>query len=249
MKPMATRRVWSASLGQYMRIRAYGSGRGRPILGFPTSAGDEGEYEYVGFLRGFEQALSDESITLYTLPTVDQEALLDNRKAPLERVKRLAAYSAFVHSELLPEVRGSLTADMSFGVVGCEMGAYHAVNTLARYPQDVTHCWAFSGDYDVARFMDRDFEGHDFWFHNPLHFLQAPNSRDRAALRRCEVRLFVARGQEADERLSYELCGLFRNADASCKVDNSGIIGEDRWACWSYLMDTALAGSSSKAET
>ena len=53
---------------------------------------------------------------------------------------------------------------------GASLGAYHAVNTLLRYPHLVKRCYGFSGVYDLRRFMDGLYDD-NFYFHNPVDYM------------------------------------------------------------------------------
>ena len=54
--------------------------------------------------------------------------------------------------------------------MGASLGAYHAANTLFRYPHRVKRCYALSGVYDLKRFMDGLYDD-NFYFHNPVDYM------------------------------------------------------------------------------
>ena len=54
--------------------------------------------------------------------------------------------------------------------MGASLGAFHAANTLFRYPHLVKRCYALSGIYDLRRMMDGGYD-ENFYFHNPVDYL------------------------------------------------------------------------------
>ena len=66
----------------------------------------------------------------------------------------------------MPSVAVVLHAIVGFGA---SLGGYHAANTLLRYPHLVKRCYAFSGVYDLRRFMDGLYDD-NFYFHNPVDY-------------------------------------------------------------------------------
>ena len=54
--------------------------------------------------------------------------------------------------------------------MGASLGAYHAANTLFKYPDVVKRCFALSGVYDMKRFMDGAYDD-NFYFNNPVDYL------------------------------------------------------------------------------
>ena len=54
--------------------------------------------------------------------------------------------------------------------MGASLGAYHAANTLFRYPHQVKRCYALSGIYDLRDFMGGLYDD-NFYFHNPVDYL------------------------------------------------------------------------------
>ena len=54
--------------------------------------------------------------------------------------------------------------------MGASLGAYHAANTLFRYPHRVKRCYALSGVYDLKRFMNGLYDD-NFYFHNPVDYM------------------------------------------------------------------------------
>ena len=78
--------------------------------------------------------------------------------------------------------------------MGMSLGAYHAANTLFRYPHLIKRCYGLSGVYDLRRFMDGMYDD-NFYFHNPVDYVA--NLSDEwilDQLRSCEIRLVDGSG-------------------------------------------------------
>ena len=92
--------------------------------------------------------------------------------------------------------------------MGASLGAYHAANTLFRYPHRVKRCYALSGVYDLKRFMDGMYDD-NFYFHNPVDYLA--NLDDpwlKEQLASCEIHLATGSGPWEESRFSYTLSGI-----------------------------------------
>ena len=88
--------------------------------------------------------------------------------------------------------------------MGASLGAYHAANTLFRYPHRVKRCYALSGVYDLKRFMNGLYDD-NFYFHNPVDYmanLDDPWIREQLAS--CEIRLVTGSGPWEESRFSYD---------------------------------------------
>jgi esterase/lipase superfamily enzyme len=126
---------------------------GRPILAFPTSLGHAGQNEDFGLIGGLADKIDRGEIQVCCVDAVDEEALYNRGAPPADRVRRQDAYDRYLAEEAAPFARRK--AERSDLVVyGASFGGYHAVNFSLRHPDLVTRVVAFSGLFDIHRFLD-----------------------------------------------------------------------------------------------
>ena len=85
--------------------------------------------------------------------------------------------------------------------MGASLGAFHAANTLFKYPDVVKRCFALSGVYDMKRFMDGAYDD-NFYFNNPVDYLS--NASDPwllGNLATCDIHIATGSGpwEKSDE--------------------------------------------------
>jgi esterase/lipase superfamily enzyme len=115
---------------------------------------------------------------------------------------------------------------------GASLGAYHAVNTLLRYPHLVKRCYAMSGIYDMRRFMDGGYDD-NFYFQNPVDYMA--NLTDRwylDQLASCEIRLITGSGPYEESGYTYELSRILNRKGIRHHVDDWGPRGGHDWPYW-----------------
>jgi esterase/lipase superfamily enzyme len=126
---------------------------GRPVLVFPTSVGRFYQNEDFGLVGGLKDKIDAGYIQLCCVDGVDNESWYNKSAHPAQRVQRHDQYDRYLAQELAPFIfnragRGDLV------VYGASFGGYHAANFALRHPELVTLSVAFSGLYDIHRFLD-----------------------------------------------------------------------------------------------
>ena len=81
-------------------------------------------------------------------------------------------FDEYIREEVIPFIHSSTASRRAFRSrpFGASLGAYHAANTLLRYPASVKRCYGFSGVYDLRRFMDGMYDD-NFYFQNPVDYM------------------------------------------------------------------------------
>ena len=189
-----------------MGIVVYGHW-GPPMILFPTSGGDEGEYERQSLIgaigrpdrrRPREDVLASTSITAIRSPTA-------------ARIRSTAAgcsgnTTTYIRHEVIPFIRQHCqSADVAVWTMGASLGAYHAANTLFKYPDVVKRCFALSGVYDMKGFMDGAYD-ENFYFNNPVDYLA--NLSDPwllGHLATCDIHIATGTGPWEQSGESYRL--------------------------------------------
>ncbi len=130
---------------------------GRPVLAFPTSTGGCGQNEDFGLFRGgLEGKIDAGEVQVCCVDGVDGEAWANDEAHPGWKVWRHTQYDRYLETEVAPFIaakaqRGDLIT------YGASLGGYHSVNFACRHPERVSRCIAFSGIYDIHRFL------HGYW--------------------------------------------------------------------------------------
>ena len=193
----------SQRLGSEMGVAVFGHW-GPPMLAFPTSHGDEWELQRQGLLDSVADFIDAGRLKVFCVGSNNLDAFLNRRAHPLHRSWRQRVFDEYIRNEVIPFVHGHChTPGIPIATFGASLGAYHAVNTLLRYPHLVKRCYALSGIYDLRRFMDGMYDD-NFYFHNPMDY--AANLEDpwlRTQLASCEIRIVTGSGPWEESRYSY----------------------------------------------
>lgn len=158
----------SASLGRPMELLWFGK-FGRPVIVFPTDHGRFYENEDCGLVASVQDRIDAGELQLVLVDSVNDESWYNQDVHPIVRAARHGQYDTYLRQELIPYVferarRGDLA------VYGAGLGAYHAANLAARYPDLVSRAVCFSGLYDVRTFTDGHWD-ETCYFHSPMDYI------------------------------------------------------------------------------
>ena len=121
--------------------------------------------------------------------------------------------------------------------MGASLGAYHAANTLFRYPHQVKRCYALSGIYDLRAFMGGLYDD-NFYFHNPVDYMA--NLSDPVGLRAARVVRHPPRhrhpGRGRRATFTYALSDVLSRKSIRHSVDDWGAAGGHDWPYWKAQM-------------
>lgn len=142
----------SPSLGRPMDLLWFGNW-GRPVLMFPTSHGRFFQNEDFGLVGGLRDKVEAGEIQLCCVDSVDAESWYNAGASPYWRVRRHEHYDTYLASEIVPYIRARAQRE-DITAYGASFGAYHAMNFALRHPEMIARVVAFSGLYDIHRFLD-----------------------------------------------------------------------------------------------
>ena len=196
-------RFWySPRLGHDMGVAVFGHW-GPPLLAFPTSHGDEWELQRNGMTDALAEFIDGGRVKLFCVGSNNHESFLNSSAHPFHRSWRQRMFDEYIREEVFPFIYAACQTDsIPIATMGASLGAYHAANTLFRYPHRVKRCYALSGVYDLKRFMDGMYDD-NFYFHNPVDYmanLDDPWLREQLAS--CEIRLATGSGPWEESRFS-----------------------------------------------
>jgi esterase/lipase superfamily enzyme len=231
-------RWYTGRLGREMGINVYGH-YGYPIIAFPTSSGDENEYEGLGkMITALGHHIDGGRVKFFCVNAVNNDSWYSKTAHPRHRSYMQAMYDAYIAFEVVPFIYDSCrSGDIPITTTGASFGAYHAANTLFKHPEVIKRCLALSGMYDVRRFMDGDYDD-NCYFNNPIDYVS--NMHDGHTLyhlSRCDIRLATGNGPWEDSGPTYRFSDVLNMKGISHSVDDWGAEGGHDWPYWRKQMD------------
>jgi esterase/lipase superfamily enzyme len=231
----------SPRVGKWMGIRVYGH-YGAPILVFPTSGGDESEYEGQGMIEALAHHIDSGRVKLFCVNSVNNESWYNKQAHPRHRSYMQAMYDAYVADEVVPFIYDQCrTPGIGITTTGASFGAYHAANSLFKHPSVFRRCLALSGVYDIRRFMDGDYDD-NCYYNNPVDYLA--NLNDAWYLHHLsqdDIRLATGHGAYEDSGPTHQLAGVLSQRGIPHTVDDWGPDGGHDWPYWKNQMNNYLA--------
>jgi esterase/lipase superfamily enzyme len=227
----------SSRVGRGMGLRVYGH-YGSPILVFPTSGGDEREYEGQGMLDALGHHVDAGKVKLFCVGSVNHESWYNKQAHPRHRSWMQAMYDGYVADEVVPFIyEHCRTPGIGITTTGASFGAYHAVNSLFKHPHVFRGCLALSGVYDIKRFMDGDYDD-NCYFNNPIDYVA--NLSDPWYLHHLgqdDIRLVTGCGPFEDSGPTYRFSDVLESRGIGHSVDDWGPDGGHDWPYWKRQMN------------
>jgi len=234
-------RWYSHRLGKEMGIRVHGH-YGQPMVVFPTSGGDEWEYENQGVVAALGAHVDGGRVKLFCVDSVNDESWYNKQAHPAHRTYLQSMYDAYVSLEVAPFIQNHCqTPGIAITTTGSSFGAYHAANTVLKHPDLFRRCLALSGVYDLRRFMDGHYDD-NFYFNNPVDYVA--NLADGwylHNLHQCDIRLATGHGPWEESGPTYRLSEVLRARGIPHAVDDWGPDGGHDWPYWKRQMDVYLS--------
>jgi len=228
---------YSQRLGREMGILVYGH-YGHPIVVFPTSGGDEREYEGQGMIDALAHHIDGGRVKMFCVNSVNNESWYNKQAHPRHRSYVQAMYDAYIAFEVAPFVQDNCrTPGIAITTTGASFGAYHAANTLLKHPDLFRRCLALSGVYDIRRFMNGDYDD-NFYFNNPVDYMA--NLTDAYLLHhlaQADIHLATGNGPWEHSGPTRRLSDVLRARGIRHSLDDWGSEGGHEWPYWKRMMD------------
>lgn len=226
----------SPRLGYGMGVAVFGHW-GPPMLAFPTSHGDEWELQRHGLVDAIGEFIDAGRVKLFCAGSNNEDSFLNAGAHPFHRSWRQVVFDSYIREEVIPFIHAHCQSPgIPIATMGASLGAYHAVNTLFRYPHLVKRCYGLSGIYDLRRFMDGMYD-ENFYFHNPVDY--AANLHDPWILDQltgCEIRLVTGSGPWEDSGPSRAFSAVLSRKGIRHFLDDWGPHGGHDWPYWQRMM-------------
>jgi len=146
-------RWYSSRLGIELGVVVYGHW-GPPLIGFPTSAGDEQELEGQSMVGALAEFIDAGRIKFYTVNSINGLSFYNKGAHPFHRSYVQSVFDSYLREEVVPFIWDNCQSRVAIATMGASFGAYHAANTLFKHPDVFKRCFAMSGVYDLRNFMD-----------------------------------------------------------------------------------------------
>ncbi len=226
----------SPRLGLELGVVVYGHW-GPPLVGFPTSGGDEWELENQDMVGALGEFIDAGRIKFFTVNSVNQQSFYNKAAAPSHRSYVQAMFDAYVREEVVPFIwENCKTPGLAITTMGASFGAFHAVNSLFKHPDVFKRCFALSGVYDLRRFMDGAYDD-NFYFNNPVDYLSSLDDPGLLTqLSACDIHIATGTGPWEDSSSSYRLSEVLTSRGIRHSLDNWGPEGGHDWPFWKHQM-------------
>jgi len=227
---------YSPRLGREMSVVVFGH-YGPPMIAFPTTGGDEWEYERTGVVDTLSGFIDAGRVKMFCVNTNNHDSFGNSHAHPRHRSWMQAQYDDYITHEVMPFVRGHCrSSDIPMWTFGASLGGYHAANTLLKHPDVVKRCYALSGVYDMKRFMGGDYDD-NFYFNNPVDYIA--NLSDGWALQQlatCDIHLATGTGPWEHPEEAYRMSGILNARGIRHSLDDWGPQGGHDWPYWRHMI-------------
>ena len=227
----------SPRVNRWMGLRVYGH-YGSPILVFPTSGGDEREYEGQGMLDALGHHVEAGKVKLFCVNSVNHESWYNKQAHPRHRSWMQATYDCYIADEVVPFIyEHCRTPGIGITTTGASFGAYHAANSLFKHPHVFRRCLCLSGIYDIKGFMDGDYDD-NCYYNNPVDYVA--NLSDPWYLHHLgqdDIRLVTGHGPFEDPGPTCRFSDLLESRGIGHSLDDWGPDGGHDWPYWKRQMN------------
>jgi esterase/lipase superfamily enzyme len=214
---------------------------GQPLLAFPTTGGDEWEYERQGMIGAIAGPIDAGRIKVFCINTNHGDSFGNGGAHPAHRSYMQAQYDAYVRLEVVPFIRSHCRDDrVGVWTMGASLGGYHAANTLLKQPDVVKRCYALSGVYDIRRFMSGWYDD-NVYFNNPVDYAANLDDGALAHLVSCEIRIVTGTGPWEQSGESYRLSEVLSRRGIRHWLDDWRSLGGHDWPYWRHQMSEYLS--------
>jgi esterase/lipase superfamily enzyme len=229
-------RWYSDRLGREFGLVVYGHW-GPPMILFPTSGGNEEEYERQGLIEAMGEFIEAGKVKAFCVNVNHGDSFGNRHAHPLHRSWMQHQYDAYIRHEVIPFARHHCQSpDAAVWTMGASLGAYHAANTLFKHPDIVKRCFALSGVYDMKRFMNGAYDD-NFYFNNPVDYLaSAGDPWLLGQLSSCDIHIATGTGPFEHSADAYRLSEILASRGIAHHLDDWGPLGGHDWPYWKHQM-------------
>jgi esterase/lipase superfamily enzyme len=237
-------KAWhSPALGREMPVARFGW-HGKPVVLFPTGGGDFLEHERFLMIRALTPLIDAGRIKVYTVGNINRDAWLRDDVHPRHKTWLQARFVDHLVHEVLPWIRHDCGGtDQKFAAAGASLGAYNAVNIVAKHPEWFDLAITMSGTFDLRRWLgDPHHHDDDFYFNHPLDWLSnlGPSSQLERLQQGTRFVLGVGRGRWDNPRNSFGMAEVLGRKGIWNRVELWGPDADHDWPTWRTMLPMFL---------
>lgn len=228
-------KIFSPAIGREMDVLAFGH-FGAPVIAFPSGGGQYFDFESNQMVAVIAPLINEGKIKLYCPGSPDNEAWLNSGIDTHWRAVNYNHYQNFLVDNLVGAIRFDCNSpDIRIGLVGCSLGAFHAVNFALKFPHIFNYALGMSGRYDTEKIMGQSSSSPEVYFNNPMAYL--PNLHDGAlehVRHNTHIALVCGQGPWEDKCLdeTHALANILMEKGISHERDIWGFDVEHHWHWW-----------------
>ena len=121
---------WTPYLSREFEMLVFGSGRGLPLIIFPTSFGRYHQNKDFGIVDSVAWFVDNDRVTVYCPDSLDLDSFYNKSIHPADRIRTHIAYENVIVHDVVDFGRREASTHR-VGVCGASLGAYHAANLQA----------------------------------------------------------------------------------------------------------------------
>ena len=223
--------------GPHLHIIRWGHW-GRPLLAFPSEAGQAEDFAERGMLGAIAHLVREGRVSVFAVDSMDASTWSDNSAPTEERAWRHRAYHAWLVERAVPWIHGQLGTPAELMTTGVSMGAYHAVQFALQRADLAPLAMGLSGAYDPTKWNGWGDVGEATYFANPSAYV--PNLHgDHLDWLRSRLSILLVVGQGPFEvsptqalPSTLHLAGLLREKGIRHELDVWGYDSAHDWPWW-----------------
>ena len=191
-------RLDSPSIGGTREVVVHGHW-GRPVLWFPSEGFGPDEFADRGMLDALRPALDDGLLTVFCVPSHDEESWSASWKPLGDRARAHLAYENWIVGHVAPLIHERCAGRSDIVTAGPSMGAFHAVLFALRHAHLFGRAVALSGSYSTWAWRGWGEGDVDTYLTDPMSFLPTEHDGHLDHLRRAvHLTLVVGSGRWED---------------------------------------------------
>jgi len=145
----------------------------------------------MGLIDGLRSKIDSGEVQVCCVDPIDGEAWYNEGAPGQWKLRRYQQFERYLTDEVLPLIRIKAERE-DLILFGASFGAYHAMNFAFRHPELASRVVAFSGLFEIERFLGGYWE-EDCYFQSPAAY--APNLPSHEAGRLQHIGFVVATGE------------------------------------------------------
>lgn len=230
----------SDRVGREVTLVRYGL-LGRPVLIFPTAAGDAEECERFLMTDALGPLMAEERIKAYSVDSIAGMVWLQEDPSYAGGSEAQEAFLSTIVNEIVPAIRQDCGDDeIEIIAAGASIGAFNALLAICRHPEIFSHAICMSGTYDLSKFL-KGAPTATTQRISPLHFVpEMPEGEQLEKLRERFVLLTHGEGRWEDPNQSWMAANALGNRGVPNRVDPWDEQWDHDWPTWRKMLPQYL---------